>query len=81
MYPTYNYAPNECGIVHITIGTGGKPGIPAFALDNEPIDAGVQQRTIERVYPAMFAAKHAMIPVAHTSRITTCICLSRIINA
>jgi hypothetical protein len=39
-YPTYNYSSNACGIVHITIGCGGKPGSPADALDNEPIEAG-----------------------------------------
>jgi hypothetical protein len=40
MYPTCNYTANACCIVHITIGTGGKPGTPTGALDNDPIDAG-----------------------------------------
>ncbi|WIA44097.1 hypothetical protein OEZ86_010448 [Tetradesmus obliquus] len=38
MYPNYNYTMNDCGIVHITIGNGGKPGSPEDALDTTTIE-------------------------------------------
>ncbi|WIA31093.1 hypothetical protein OEZ86_001120 [Tetradesmus obliquus] len=55
-----NYASDSCGIVHITIGTGGKPGNPAGALDDQTIEEACSSSPFNN--PATWVAKEAKNP-------------------